>query len=136
MAGSLKWMKYQSDDENEYRVLIDESNGENFDFDDVGSASADALMTLPKRYEMRYVVWRDESGKISRKFHCGKPTSADFVVGGNYSVTFLNGNAAQSVEGAFTYAVGEKRPIFTNSAGTGANAVNSADTGLNDGDLS
>lgn len=135
MAGSLKWMKYVSDDENTYRVKVDESNGEAFGFDDITETSADALVELPKRYEMRYVVWRSKSGDVSRKFHCGKPDTADFVVGGNYNQPILSGNIVENVEGAFTYAVGEKRPMFVNASQTGATSTGASDTGINDGDV-
>lgn len=136
MAGSLKWMKYESDDGGEYRVKVDESNGEAFGFDDILVTSTDALVELPKRYEMRYVVWRSNSGDISRKFHCGKPTNADFVVGGDYTVPILSGNTVQSVAGSFTYAVGEKRPMYLAASGAGLSTNTATDTGLNDSDNS
>lgn len=134
MAGSLKWMKYASDDGKKYRVFIDESNGEAFDFDDITDSSADALVELPKRYEMRYLVWRSTSGSVSRKFPVGKATFDDFKEGGDYAVNILSGNALESVDGSFTYAVGEKRPMFANAGQTGASGINEGDTGLNDGD--
>jgi hypothetical protein len=134
MAGSIKWMKYVSDDGNTYRVKIDESNGENHDFDDVTTASADAMEELPKGYQMRHVLWRSDTGNAGRKFYCGKPTSADFIIGGNSIVNFLIGTALGALDGSFTRAVGEARSLFKNAAGTGATSVQGGDTGLNDGD--
>lgn len=126
MAGSMKDMLYVADDGNTYTVRIDESNGEAFGFTNVSAGTAGTTYSdLPRRMQMRYVLWQGNDVDVRRKFWCGTPTTPEFVNGGNVTVGILSGNTVVQVPGYLTYAVGEKRRLPR---------TNAIDTGLNDGD--
>jgi len=132
MAGSRKWMAYESDGGQKYAVNIDESNGEAANFEDYGilfTIAGITLPVLPKGFQMRYAnaqTSANEGG--SRKIWIGTLTS-DLIIGvvstillPYFSGTTLGAAVAYSISSI----VGEK---------SGARPK-TADTGILDGDAS
>jgi hypothetical protein len=127
MAGSIKQMLYTSDTDEVWLVNVDESNGELFGFADYTGAEAFDQFGVPPGGKMRYVNWRADDGRLTRRFWVGTPDNTAFLAGGSITVVTLNGSTAQSIVGTLTSAVGEKRRLAsTSTAGV--------DTGLTDGD--
>lgn len=130
MAGSKKWMVYETDQGQKYAVNIDESNGEVADFDDYSIFNEIAgvpLPVLPKGFTMRYANTQNADG-INRKIWVGKPASdiMSGVVGAILLSVFTGGGLASSIGFFINSVVGERsgaRPSI-------------ADTGILDGDAS
>lgn len=144
MAGSLKWMKYQSDlagapDGNGnptsrvFAAKVDESNGNIMGFAPFASAAelsaAEVISMTAKRNQKvipRYVLWQGQlpSGKVvSRKLWCGDPSNQYFRNGGQLSLFVSTGGATgETVAGYVTFAQGE-----------GHSFPSLIDTGLDDG---
>lgn len=113
MAGSVKWQVYTADDDTEYAVLLDESNGLATGYRDFVDGDAGVIPLFPRYTKMRYVNLRSASG--SRQLYIGDRTNGLYT--GATTTIVLNG---------ITYnvgsAIGEKgrRPF-------------ALDTGIDDG---
>lgn len=127
MAGSKKYMVYKADNNANYAVQIDESNGEVADFEDYSplfQIGGTDLPLLPRGMTMRYANVTREG--TSRKIWVGKPNSP-IVLGSVVSILlsfFGVGSFAQSVAWAVSSIVSEKL----------APRPRTDDTGILDGD--
>jgi len=132
MAGSRKWMVYESDAGVPYAVQIDESNGEAADFDDYGilfEIAGVTLPVLPKGFQMRYAnaqTTASEGG--SRKIWVGKATSG--IISGVIATVLLPYFSGTTLGAAVAYAISS---IVGEKSGSRPKI---ADTGILDGDAS
>lgn len=86
MAGSRKWVVYESDVGQKYAVNIDESNAEATDFDDL--TPSDSFPRLPQGFTMRYGLFIDPDSGATRKIWIGKPSSP-LITGAATAITLL-----------------------------------------------
>lgn len=104
---SKKWMIYESDDGNKYRVFMTETIGSFMGFDDLTDANRADTLSEPKFLKMRRVNFSDASGKVKGSYPVGKSTESVFQEGGQ--ITVPRRGKAGGVVTYVTGAVGESR---------------------------
>lgn len=125
MAGSRKWMLYQTDGGATYSVVVDESNSEAegmgwLDYE-VGSIAP----PLPKNIQMRMITAQDPVSGARRTIPVGQVGASAFALGGTILLQSFMPGAAGVIAFEILSAIGEK---ITNSR------PRASDTGLTDGD--
>jgi len=104
---SKKWLIYESDDGNQYRVFMTETIGAFMGFDDLTDANQAATLSMPKYLKMRRVNFSDASGKVKGSYPVGKVTEDAFQEGG--VITVPRRGKADGLATFITGAVGETR---------------------------
>lgn len=104
---SKKWLIYESDDGNQYRVFMTETIAAFMGFDDLTDANRAATLAMPKFLTMRHVNFSDASGKVKGSYPVGKVTEEAFQEGGQ--ITVPRRGKADGLVTQITGAVGEKR---------------------------
>jgi hypothetical protein len=104
---SKKWLIYESDDGNQYRVFATETIYAFMGFDDLTDANRAATLAMPKFLQMRRVNFSYASGKVKGSYPVGKVTEDAFQEGGK--ITVPRRGKADGLECQITGAIGEKR---------------------------
>lgn len=122
MAGSIKWFRYQTDDNRNFAIKMDESNGENVGNADMVGADDGNLDTLPRNIKPRMATYRSLDGTVTRRIPVTNNTANITTLPVSFDVSSIDGNPAVAV--ILTAFDGERQTRIPNSR----------DTGLLDGD--
>ncbi|HEY9834963.1 MAG TPA: hypothetical protein V6D26_30705 [Stenomitos sp.] len=124
MAGSIKWMEYTTDNDVQYAVKIDESNGELAGFLDYTAASTSDQ--LPRGFDMRHVDCLDTVSGTRRSIYVG--SIDDDIWTGTTTVLLLPlVNASQLITALTPFEI-------VRYVGEAYSVPAAFDTGLDDGD--
>jgi hypothetical protein len=113
---SKKWMVYDSDDGNKYRVFMTETIGSFMGFDDLTDTNVSSTLEVPKQLKMRTVHFSNANGKVKGTYPVGKSTEIVFQSGG--TITVPRRGKADGVLCFVTGCTGERRRlVYTGDTG-------------------
>lgn len=116
MAGSMRWYKYNDDDDTDYGVLLDETTGSTAALGFTPVATGDEVTQLPRGVKMRWINCTKMSGGGGEGF-----VQAQFPVGST--------NATAWTTKQLTLTVGSSTYVKTSSRGEQVRIVIATNTG-------